>query len=172
MERSYQVSVPDQEPRLSGNYAPTVLGRRMGPTVKKQPYLAESLELTESAITHGYEGNLGKQLLAQIYILNQEYDEADSILQQLRQAPQALATTLNDLGVMYFNKKDWARAAQSFAAAIDANPQINEARYNLALARIEMGETTGVVAILDDYIKLETVDGWKDAARKLKNNLP
>jgi len=172
MQEHYKVSVPDQEPRLSGEYAPTGLGTLMGPAQKKRPYLVQAFKLAEGAIANGYKDANAKQLLAQIYILNGEYARADSILQQLKQAPSALAAALNDLGVIHFSKKDWTRAALFFAAAIEANPQIKEARYNLALAKIEMGETAGVVAILDDYIKLETVDGWKDAARKLKNNLP
>jgi len=172
MKENYQISVPDQQPRLSGDYAPTALGTLMGPAEKKRPYLAQAFKLAEDAIANGYKDASAKQLLAQIYILNGEYAQADSILQQLKQAPAILAAALNDLGVIHFSKKDWTGAAQFFAAAIEADPQIKEARYNLALAKIEMGETAEVVAILDDYIKLEPVDGWKDAARKLKNNLP
>ena len=172
MEKNYKVSVPDREPRLSGNYDPTVLGTQMGPAEKKRPYLDEPFKLAEDAIAHGYKGAPGKQLLAQLYILNEEYAQADSLLQQLKYESVTLAVTLNDLGVLHFNKKDWKTAAHFFTAAIAADSTTNEARYNLALAKIEMGETAGVIAILDDYVRFETVNGWKDAARKLKNNLP
>lgn len=172
MEKNYLVSVPDQEPRLSGNYAPTAQGTLMGPAEKKRPYLVESFKLTKGAIAHGYKGTLGKQLLAQFYILNEEYAQADSLLQQLKHEPATLAAALNDQGVLHFNKKNWKAAAHLFTEAIAADSTTSGARYNLALAKIEMGETAGVAAILDDCIKLETVNGWKDAARKLKNNLP
>jgi hypothetical protein len=167
----YQVSVPDQEPRLSGDYAPTGLGTLMGSSEENRPYFAQAFKLTEDAIANGYDSPKAKRLLAQIYILNDQYTQADSILQQLKQDSPTLATALNDLGVIYFRKKNWKMAAQFFAAAIQADPQIKEARYNLALAKIEMGEAAEVIAILDDYIKLETVDGWKDAARRLKRDL-
>ncbi len=171
LNENYQVSVPDREPRLSGDFAPTGLGTLLGPAEKKRPYIAQAFKLAEDAIASGYNDPKAKQLLARIYILNGQYAQADSILQQLKFGSQTLAAALNDLGVIHFKKKDWETAGQFFAEAILSDPTINEARYNLALTRVEMGDAAGAIAILEDYIKLETAGGWKDVARRLKREL-
>jgi tetratricopeptide (TPR) repeat protein len=171
VRENYQVSIADQEPRLSGDYAPTGLGTLMGPAEKERPYLNEALTLTEEAIANGYKSPKARQLLAQIYVIQGNFTQADSVLQRVLKESPALAATLNDLGVIYFRQKEVQTAAQYFAAAIQADPQSKEARYNLALAKIEMGEKAQAMSILQEYIDRENVDGWKNAALKLKREL-
>jgi len=173
MKENYTVYIAE-DPRLSGDYAPSGVGERMSgarPSEKDRPYLTQAMTLTEKAIANGYESSKAKQLLAQIYIIQGQYAQADTILQQLAQESPPAASVFNDLGVLNCGKKNWETAARYFETAIQADPKINEARYNLALAKAEMGATAEAIAILNEYINLETIEGWKSAALRYKSKL-
>ena len=52
------------------------------------------------------------------------------------------ASILEALGQAYFNQGDHARAAERFAAIVDANPVAHYAHFGLGLSRARMGDVT------------------------------
>ena len=49
---------------------------------------------------------------------------------------QTDATVLNALGVVYFTKKRYDEAVDSFKNAVETNPDLSELRFNLAIAEL------------------------------------
>ncbi|MGH7596558.1 MAG: tetratricopeptide repeat protein [bacterium] len=160
--------------RLSGGYASTGSSVLLGPsdTSTVEPsYLETARTRLESAFASGSQSVKGKQLLAQIFIIERNYAKADSVLRQIDAEVRKSPAILNDLGVLCFAQRDWAVAVEYFAAAVAADPGFPEARYNLALAKAKMGATAEAISILNDFLNVETNSRWKDAARDFLERL-
>jgi tetratricopeptide (TPR) repeat protein len=191
VQENYTVYMADT-PRLSGwkkSYGSTGVGVIMsgepddtsmsgviarGDTVSSSNYLEQANQLIHQALAKGEKSVTAVQLLAQILIIEKKYDAADSLLRQL-QPRAASATLLNDRGVFYFEQAKWDSAAHYFSAAAQADSGLAEAFYNLALAKDKLDQPAEAMSILDEYKKLETDIGWRNAAeeyyKRLKRSL-
>jgi tetratricopeptide (TPR) repeat protein len=169
LKNNYRVFF-EETPRLAGGYETKGIGVLMGEE-NSTSYLQQAASLAEAALKGGWKSDAAKQLLAQVFIISQDYDKADSIFKLIKTDAARSATALNDLGVLNYQKKNWESAASYFAAAIQTAPQLEEARYNLALAKAKLGAIDETIAILDEYLKLETDDGWKAAAEEFQKKL-
>jgi Tfp pilus assembly protein PilF len=159
-----------EEPRLSGDYAPSGVGEMMSggrSTQSDRPFLTQAMLFIQRALSNGDKSSKTKQLLAQILILKGQLTSADSILQYLSQESPSAASVFNDLGVLSFTMGKWEDAALSFEKAIYRDSLMTEARYNLALTRVKMKRTTEAVAVLNEYTNQE----WKGAALRLRGRL-
>ena len=170
LQENYRVFF-DQTPRLAGGYESKGVGITMAPGDSMPAYLQQASALAGAAAAGGWKSDHGRALLAKIFIINEDYARADSIFNLLKTETVQSATVLNDLGVLSYAKADWGRAANYFAAALQADLQFREARYNLALAKAKLGANSEALALLDEYLKLETDDGWKAAATELQKKL-
>jgi len=139
-------------------------------TAAASNYLAQATQLIHQALAKGEKSVTARQLLAQILIIEKNYAAADSLLRQL-QPRAASATLLNDRGVFYFEQANWDSAANYFAAAAKADAGLTEALYNLALAKAKLGLPAEAITILDEYTKLETDEGWRNAAAEFRKRL-
>jgi tetratricopeptide (TPR) repeat protein len=165
LQEQHRVFIKDA--RLSGGYGSSGLSELMGEEDEKA-YLQQSRAHLNKAIAHGEESLQARQLLAQIFIIEKEYARADSILRTLEPAAKNSPTLLNDLGVYYFQQQDWASANRAFSDAIKADPRFVEARYNLALVKMQMGAKDEAAANLEEYLQIEKNDNWRNAARELQ----
>jgi tetratricopeptide (TPR) repeat protein len=188
LEENYKIYYADT-PRLSGDYASTGIQILMGPEEEatEASYLEEARALIKAATASGSKSTKARQLLAQTFIIEKKYAKADSILEQIDPESIKSAALLNDIGVLYFEKEAWETAAHYFASAIKiealdtaahyfasaikADPKFREARYNLALTKAKLGATEEAMAILNEYIGMETEEGWKNAALSFQNKL-
>ncbi len=187
VQENYTVYMADT-PRLSGwkkSYGSTGVGVIMsgepddtsmsgvmarGDTATPSTYLEQATQLIHQALAKGEKSVTAGQLLAQILIIEKNYAAADSLLRQLH--PRAAsATLLNDRGVFYFEQAKWDSAAHYFLAATKADSGLAEAFYNLALANDKLGEPAEAMSILDEYRKLETDEGWRNAAEEFHKRL-
>ena len=136
---------------------------------EEQDYLQQSRARLERALAHGEQSSKARQLLAQIFIIQKEYTSADSILRTLEPDAKNSPTLLNDLGVYYFQQQDWANAEKYFSEAIKVDSRFPEARFNLALVKMQMNEKDEANAILSEYLKIEKDKNWKNAAVVMQN---
>jgi tetratricopeptide (TPR) repeat protein len=99
------------------------------------------------------------------------FSQADSVLRQIPAASLQQASLLNDQGVVHFAMNDLAAAARDFEAAINADPKLVEARYNLALTKAKMGLAAEALAVFNEYLALETRPQWRDIASDILEEL-
>lgn len=154
------------EVRLSGGYKAKLGGKLMAPEPAGADYVSRAESKLKKAIRKGSKSPKASHLLAQIFLMEQQYARADSVLAQLSSESQTSAALLNDIGVLHFYKQDWNKAAERFQAAIKADNNFLEARYNLALTKIELGLLDEAKAILKTYQQLDDSEAWKDAAQR------
>jgi tetratricopeptide (TPR) repeat protein len=172
LRENYKVYMADT-PRLSGGYESKAIGILMADSesvAAESFYLHQVSALVKAAIASGAESAKAKQLLAQILIIKKNTPRPIRSLNNFNQVTKS-AAVLNDLGVLYFGQEVWETAAQYFGAAMQADSQFVEARYNLALTKAKLGATDEAISILQDYINLETDEGWRNAAMVFRNKL-
>lgn len=156
-----------EDTRLSGGYRSSVISMLMTPEEEQAAYLEQARSHLEESIKNGSESIKARQLLAQIFIIEKKFDRADSILAKIGKESISSAALLNDIGVLYFQKKDWKNAANNFQLALEIDEKFCEAYYNLALTKEKLGVPVEAILILKKYIKLENDEAWKNAAQHL-----
>ena len=169
LQTKYKIYIGDT--RLSGGYQSTGISMLMAPGDAKPSYLEQAKLQLEKAIRNGSTSIKARHLLAQIFIIEKEFGRADSILTKFGKESTVSGALLNDIGVFYFQKKDWKNAADNFQSALEVDENLLEARYNLALAKEKLNAPEEAVHILKKYIELENNEAWKNAAQHLINKL-
>jgi|GEM_PF-3567948 len=162
----YAVSAP----RLSGGYAPERFFL-MGPEEETSSRLDDSRRRLEAVTADETKSVQARQLLAQTFIMQGAFSQADSVLRQIPAASLQEASLLNDQGVLHLAMNDFTAAVRDFEAAINADPKLVEARYNLALTKAKMGLTAEALALFNEYINLETKPEWRDVALDVLDEL-
>jgi tetratricopeptide (TPR) repeat protein len=164
--RDYTASAP----RLSGGYDHQPI-MPMGGEEEGASYLENAQRRLEAVLVSDSKSVKAKHLLAQIFIVQEAYTRADSILREIPPASLQEAGWLNDQGALYLAMGNVPAAAQNFAAALQADPKSVEARYNLALIKARMGLTAEARTLLEEYLKLETNAGWRHAVESILERL-
>lgn len=82
--------------------------------------------------------------------------EVTALRQQMGFQPAA-ATDFYNLGVVAAENGDFAEAIQQFQKALQADPELSEAEYNLALAQENAGEKSTAKKIWSSYIKRDSI---------------
>lgn len=166
LQKEYFVFI--ETARLSGGYGSSGIGELMSPDdEKEESFSARAGKLATDAIQNGAEPVPAKQLLAQSLFIEKKYAQVDSLMRELTPLATTSATLLNDLGVYHFQKRNWAEADKYFSAALARDPSLLESRYNLALAKQELGAREEAVRLMQEYLMLETDENWKVAAAQL-----
>jgi len=159
----------EQTPRPSGGYAASGISILMAPDTTS--YLTQALELTKKALDSGADKGNSQRLLARIFIFQNQLERADSVFNRMDAAVQNSADVLNDRGVLEFQRQNWSVAANYFEAAIRADSTFAEAYYNLALALSKENQKPEAIALLNEFLKIEKDEGWKNAAQELIEQL-
>ncbi len=160
-----------EDPRLAGGYGSSGINMLMAPDDEKFSYIEQVKSRINRAIRKGSNSPKAQQLLAQIFIIEQQDQKADSMFSLIKKESEQSAALLNDIGVLCFKKGDWKNAAYNFHSAIEADENFLEAHYNLALVQIKLGKLNEAISILKKYIDREHDKGWRDAAHRLMNTI-
>lgn len=147
-------------PRPAGDYPSTAQTTLLAPGEENQTLEAMLLQ----ALTYKREGEAARRKLAQYYLLSRRYEAADSLLKILESAAPNDAALLNDRGIWFYHRHDYAAAAAAFHRAFTLNSRLDEALYNLALAQIHLGDTGAAKTSWEKYLTLEHAKlEWKKA---------
>ncbi|MBN1406315.1 MAG: tetratricopeptide repeat protein [Calditrichaceae bacterium] len=166
LHENYQIYINDQ-PRLSGAYQSTGISQLMADEEGDLEYLKSSDKLITETLTYSSKDARALHLKAQILIIQKQYDRADSILNVALSQDFKSSEMLNDLGAVYFAKKEWQKAKTFFKLSLKENPNFPEAYYNLALTEFNLGNAQNARDVVDYYLKLEKDPGWINAGLNL-----
>lgn len=75
-------------------------------------------------------------------------------------SPFVVAISYNAIGCMLAEEQHWLEAAQAFKTSIEAKPDQEEARYNLALCYLSDGDAQEALDEIEDYLK-KNEDDWE-----------
>jgi tetratricopeptide (TPR) repeat protein len=78
----------------------------------------------------------------------QRFQESEQIADQILAATHSSARAFNLKGLLMFHKRDLRGAEHYFERAVAADPEYGEARFNLGLLRLEIGEDRKALDIL------------------------
>jgi tetratricopeptide (TPR) repeat protein len=174
LRQNYRIYMKDTA-RLSGGYRSSGVAALMsGEQAEREPagsYSEKVLVLAQNAATHGANPDKIRQIEAQVYFIQKDYAKAESIYRQLEATESRSAPLLNDEGVLRFSQQDWEKAQSHFEVCLKTDPNFREAWYNLALVKEKKGDSQGALTALDRYLKLETDEGWRNAALEFKKRL-
>ncbi|MBN2009544.1 zf-HC2 domain-containing protein [candidate division KSB1 bacterium] len=160
-----------EDARLSGGYGSSGISMLMAPEDESDNYLKSVKADLLTAIKHGATSDKAKLLLAQVFIIERSFNQADSILNKLKADEPENAAVFNDIGVFYFEQRDWEAAANYFERALTLNDRLLEAYFNLALSKLKLNNPDAALLALNNYLTYETDEAWKNAALRLKNNI-
>ena len=130
-------------------------------------YLSVSQERLDKALRHKRDSDKASLLLAQTYIIAEQFDKADSVFQQLLQSDHISATAFNDIGVLAFQQQRYTQAENYFQKSIDTEPAFLKAYYNLSLVKNELGKRDEAIKLIQHYIDTEKDDTWNAVAKNL-----
>ena len=164
-----QQSTYYQNPRFSAPgdkpYGVSVVGKLLGSN-DDAPYQKIKTNL-EASLDYNPNQPEVKRILAQVYLKLGEDAKADSLQKDLLAADYQSARLYNDLGVVAYGKKDWHTAERHFLKALQIDPALNEARYNLGITYQQLEIYDKAVTSFDEFQLKETRHEWKAAAAEL-----
>jgi len=160
-----------EDARLSGGYSSTGISMLMAPDPKKIEYIEQAKSKLDKAIKKDTRFLKANRLLAQVFIIEKLNSQADSVFSAMGDTVYNSAALLNDRGVLYFQQRDWKKAALHFQLALEIDKNFLEAYYNLALVKMKLGELEEAISILNIYVKSEQNGEWRDAAHRLINTI-
>lgn len=102
-----------------------------------------------------------QQLYAEAKAAQQQGDDNGAIekyRQMIRLAPH-LAPAYNNLGMLYFNRRQYAEAIPVLAHGLQINPEMSTATALLGLSYFEMGENQKAEPILERAMRANPADG-------------
>lgn len=164
MEQNYAISAG--MPRLNGDYRYNKISLYMNEE-SEQSYLNVSQNRLAKALKHNPDSDKASVLLVQTFIMENQFDKADSIVQRILQRDKISGTTFNDIGVLYFQKQHYNHAEAYFQKSIDAEPTFLLAYYNLSLTKNKLGKRDEAIELIRQYIHFEKDDTWNAAAQNL-----
>jgi tetratricopeptide (TPR) repeat protein len=163
--------VPKGDARLTGGFDPSSLGELMAANEKQPDYLEKAESNVNRAIKNKSNSLKARQILAKVYLIEKQTSKADSIFLQMEAENIKSASLLNDIGVLYFHKKNWKQAAYYFQSAIEIDENLLEAYYNLALVKNNLNQFVEATTILNEYLKIEHNENWRRFALQLRDEI-
>jgi len=162
-------------PQLSGHYRMSAQGTVLTGSASSSKPLDKSLidahQLVLGALSHSAESQQAQLILSDIYLLNKDYRQADSLLKTITQEDEKSAAAFNNLGVSRYSEQEWQLARNYFQLAIRADSTFAVAHFNLALVDDKMGDRSAALSHIRQYLQLEKNEGWRNAAHRLKQKL-
>jgi tetratricopeptide (TPR) repeat protein len=162
IKENYRVYMADT-PRLSGGYGSTGIIQLMGEAEDKN-FLDRALIYINRALDNQSTSSRLMEIRAQIFIINEDLNRAEQILDQLDAGSKETATVLNDQGVLKYLKGDYDSAANLFKRAIEVDDSLVEGFYNLAMVQVKMGDKSNAMQTMMQLLSIEQDEGWRGAA--------
>ena len=154
-------------PRLSGGFAPTGISTLMGDEKMQYTFLDHALKYINKALQSDNEFSSALYMKAKIMIINKEYDNAESIFQEMGERNKLTVPMLNDLGILYFNQNKIEKAINCFQQIQHRDPEYKESYYNLAVMMDRLEKKSEAITALEKYLELETNEEWLTAAEQI-----
>ncbi len=170
LEENYRIYISGQ-PRLSGGYQSTGISQLMSSEEDSLNYLDHAREIIDEVLKHDSNDKQALHLKAQVLMMQEQYHKADSLLNIALIQETTSPEMLNDLGVIYFAKKEWQKAKTFFKLSLKPDPNYPEAYYNLALTEINLGNKKEAKDAINLFLKLENDPGWKNAGLNLLSTM-
>ena len=170
LKENYRIYMKNQ-PRISGGYQSTGISQLMSGEEDSLDYLNIARELVDEVLIYKSRQKQALHLEAQILIMQQKYQAADSVLNIALNQDFKSPEMLNDLGVVYFAKKEWKKAETFFKLSVKQDSNYPEAYYNLALTEINLGHIQEARETVKYYLGIETDPGWKNAGLNLLSTM-
>jgi anti-sigma factor RsiW len=161
LEEQYKIYYREM-PRPSLGYLSSDIAEAMGPEEEKQTIEAR----LKQALQYKPNGETARLRLAQYFLFQAMEGSADSLLKLLEAASPPNAAVLNDRGIWFFQQQQFSAAANAFQRALELNPRLDEALYNLAIAQKQLGNTTVAKQSWEQYLKQDNIKPeWRNAAK-------
>lgn len=160
-------NIPIKTVRLSGGYEVAGIGIQLD-NDESNSYLEDAEKRLNKAISKGNTSVEPKLLLAHFFLITNHLSEADSILKIIEEEAIHSAQIFNDIGVYYYQQRDWANAVNYFNSALQVDKNYHESYYNLALTKYKMEQYDDAKSAIDAYLDLEENEGWYRAGLSLK----
>lgn len=123
--------------------------------LKKRHALEGLRRQTISALEHAPHSTRGKILLSHVYYAFGEFGHSDSVLTSFAANEPVPAAVFNDRGVLAYDQRLWQEAAALFEQALEVDPKMPEAFYNLIKTRLELNEVEKAQELLIKYRLIE-----------------
>jgi len=83
-----------------------------------------------------------------------ERDRAIDLYRKAIQLDPLSSKAYNNLGIAYFEEKEFSKALEAYLKAVELNPEQLEIRYNLALLYLAMGQNDQAAAQIREVLRL------------------
>lgn len=117
-----------------------------GKLVDAQQFIGRALQLKQNYIEAIF-------LLSQIQVSNGQIKDAIISAQVATQINPSEPLLFFQLGLLYYNDKNYTEAASTFAKAVDLNNQYANARYFLGLSYSRLGKNADAIAQFEELAK-------------------
>lgn len=167
------------EPRVTGDFPHLPFDRARGANLQapanKEPInrdqlMAAEAELKREVADKGSASS--RHALARLYLLKSEFDDAEEQLKQVLKEESRNATAHVDLAAVYYEKGVQGRsvttlseAAKECQQAIEIDPKLPEAWFNLALIHERMTLMTEAQKDWERYLEIDSTSQWAEEAR-------
>jgi tetratricopeptide (TPR) repeat protein len=113
-------------------------------------------------------------VLAQAYLERARPDDIDrarTILSGLESSGSGSVELLNDIGVVWFQSRDYERAASYFERALGLQSNYNPALFNIALTHERLHRNSDAIREWQQFLSTSADQKWKDEAQSHLENL-
>ena len=167
------------EARLTGSFAHQPYETLRGPTDAAGANV-EKLEYVELGLTREVKDHPtaeARQVLGRLYLLQAKFSEAEKQFSLALEANPQSAQLHADLGALYYERFKRAdqtlpetpqlliQATEHNQRALEINPKLLEARFNLALCNQRQGLRNVAQSDWEEYLKLDPHSAWAEEAR-------
>jgi tetratricopeptide (TPR) repeat protein len=104
------------------------------------------------------------------YACTRRFEMARQAFRQAEEAGEPAPRLSYAWGVLHFFEKDYDQAQEKFRAALEADPALNDARYQLSRTYWCMGKKDEAKALLEQYLDLGGGDYTSAARKALRDN--
>jgi Tfp pilus assembly protein PilF len=141
-------------------------------TKKKEPDFAKAEEAYKTAVKMDAQSIEAWEGLAILYNTQKKFTEAGEASAKVIELQKAGggagdATSAYNAGVIMSNQRKMAEAAEQFQRAVQLNPQMADAHFQLALAQMNLGKMPEALKSLETYLSLSPTGSNADMAKSL-----
>ena len=104
------------------------------------------------------------------YACTRRFERARQAFQKAEEAAEPASRLFYGWGILHFFEKDYEQAEERLLAALQAEPELNDARYQLSRTYWCMGRKDEAKALLEQYLDLGGGDYTSAARKALRDN--
>lgn len=169
--REYTIT-SGEEPRPVGGFDYSLFGITRG---RDELKAFEPVKIMLEEATHLNNTNLKAHQYLGTYFLvvEKDWEKANDHYQIVYSQDSTNSSILNDLGIISLYRGNYEAAIKKFVTALNYNPELKEAQYNLVIAYLRQGNSIKAEQEWKKYTELDTTSDWtfilKKHIEQLKN---